>query len=72
MRDSSYTRRAAKRRLLERVPLYDEPMTFALITVAVVIAVVILLFRILFRIDHSLAQANRNLEQIASALRTKS
>jgi hypothetical protein len=43
-------------------------MTFELIMVVGVIAVVILLFRI----DHSLAQTNRNLEQIASALRAKS
>jgi hypothetical protein len=43
-------------------------MTFELIGVAGVIAVAILLFRI----DHSLTQANRNLDQIAAALRAKS
>jgi hypothetical protein len=43
-------------------------MTFALIMVVGMIAVAILLFRI----DHSLAQANRNLERIASALQAKS
>jgi hypothetical protein len=43
-------------------------MTFELIMVVGVIAVVILLFRI----DHSLTQTNRNLEQIATALRAKS
>jgi hypothetical protein len=42
-------------------------MTFALITVVGIIAVAILLFRI----DHSLVQANRNLEQIVSALQPK-
>jgi hypothetical protein len=43
-------------------------MTFELIVVVGVIAVVILLFRI----DHSLTQANRNLDQVAAALRAKS
>jgi len=43
-------------------------MTLELIVVVGVIAVVILLFRI----DHSLAQANRNLDQVAVALRAKS
>jgi hypothetical protein len=43
-------------------------MTFELIMVVGVIAVVILLFRI----DHSQTQSNRNLEQIAAALRAKS
>jgi hypothetical protein len=43
-------------------------MTFELIMVVGMIAVVILLFRV----DHCLAQTNRNLEQIAAALRAKS
>jgi hypothetical protein len=43
-------------------------MTFELIVVVGVIAVAILLFRI----DHSLTQANRNLDQVAAALRAKS
>jgi hypothetical protein len=43
-------------------------MTLELIVVVGVIAVVI----VLFRIDHSLTQANRNLDQIVSALRAKS
>ena len=48
--------------------MYDWPMTFEIIVVVCVIAVVILLFRI----DHSLTLANRNLDQIAAALRAKS
>ena len=43
-------------------------MTFELIVVVGIIAVAILLFRI----DHTLKQANRNLDQMASALRAKS
>ena len=54
--------------LVERVSVYDWPMTFEIIVVVCVIAVVILLFRI----DHSLTLANRNLDQIAAALRAKS
>jgi hypothetical protein len=42
-------------------------MTFELVVVVGIIAVAILLFRI----DHSLIQTNRNLEQIAAALRAK-
>jgi hypothetical protein len=43
-------------------------MTFELIVVVGIIAVAILLFRI----DHTLKQANRNLDQIGSSLRAKS
>jgi hypothetical protein len=43
-------------------------MTFELLMVVGMIAVVILLFRV----DHSLTATNRNLEQIAAALRAKS
>ena len=48
--------------------MYDWRMTFELIMVVGMIAAVILLFRV----DHNLAQTNRNLEQIAAALRAKS
>jgi predicted MFS family arabinose efflux permease len=53
---------------VERVSLYDCRMTFELIVVVGIIAIAILLFRI----EHSLKQANRNLDQIAAALRAKS
>ena len=65
---SQYPTTIQRLRLVERVSLYDRRMTFELIVVVGIIAIAILLFRI----EHSLKQANRNLDQIASALRAKS
>ena len=65
---SQYPTTIQRLRLVERVSLYHRRMTFELIVVVGIIAIAILLFRI----EHSLKQANRNLDQIASALRAKS
>jgi hypothetical protein len=47
-------------------------MTFDVIMILLAIVLAVIPCRLLLRIDRNLTQANRNLEQIASALQAKS